>query len=330
MKKLNLKCNFVFPKDYGYGEPTDALVEEIDRNIQKENYNRVIGLGGGSILDVAKFFALNQITPLLDLYDNKRVPKKARRLVLIPTTCGTGSEVTSVSAMALVNRGTKAGYGNPALFPDDAVLIPQLLENLPMEPFSTSAIDALIHAVEATLSPKATPIGKVLSYEAIDLILNGFKVIIEKGNDARKPLLKNFLYASTYAGIAFSNSGCAGVHALSYPFGGIFHVPHGESNYAMFTGVMKNYMEIKQDGEISTLNQHIANILECDIDKVYDCLEDLLNHLVKKKALHEYGMTESQIAEFAESVYENQQRLLVNNFVPFDRKRIEKIYRELY
>ena len=325
---LDLKCDFIYPKDYGQGEPTDEMVEAMAKDITKD-YKRIISVGGGSVLDVAKFFVLDQVTPVLDLYDGKRQPQKVRSLVLVPTTCGTGSEVTSVAALALVSRSTKAGYGNPAMFPDDAVLIPELLESQPMEPFSTSAIDALIHAVESALSPKATPLGKLLSYEAIDLILSGFKTIVAEGPEARKPLLEDFLFASTYAGVAFSNAGCAAVHALSYPLG-TFHVPHGESNYAMFTGVMRNYMEIRQDGEIAVLNARIANILECDTNEVYDKLEDLLNHLVQKKPLRAYGMTEAQIAEFADAVYNGQQRLLVNNFVPFDRDRIEKIYRELY
>lgn len=325
----NLACDVIYPKDYGKGEPTDEMIEAMARDITKD-YKRIIAVGGGSILDVAKFFVLDAPTPVLDLFDGKRTPKKARALVLAPTTCGTGSEVTSVAALALVSRSTKAGYGNPAMFPDDAVLIPELLQSLPMEPFSTSAIDALVHAVESALSPKATPIGKVLSYEAIDLILRGFKTIVAEGPEARKPLLEDFLFASTYAGVAFSNAGCAAVHALSYPLGGTFHVPHGESNYAMFTGVMKNYMEICQDGEIAVLNQRMADILGCSVAGVYDTLEDLLNHLVQKKPLHAYGMTEAQISEFADAVYNGQQRLLVNNFVPFDRDRIEKIYRELY
>ncbi|MDO4280449.1 MAG: 4-hydroxybutyrate dehydrogenase [Peptococcaceae bacterium] len=326
---LGLPCAVVHPKDYGAGEPTDEMIEAIDRDLTGD-YKRVIAVGGGSVLDVAKFFVLDQTTPVLDLFDGKRTPTKARQLVLIPTTCGTGSEVTSVAALALVSRGTKAGYGTPAMFADDAVLIPALLEDLPMGPFSTSAIDALVHAVESALSPKATPISKLLSYEAIRLILRGFKKIAADGPDARKPIIEDFLFASTYAGVAFSNAGCAAVHALSYPLGGTFHVPHGESNYAMFTGVMRNYMEIKQDGEIATLNHTMAEILDCDVSDVYDQLEALLNHLVQKKPLHAYGMTEAQIAEFADSVYEKQQRLLVNNFVPFDRDRIYKIYKELY
>ena len=187
-----------------------------------------------------------------------------------------------------------------------------------------------MHAVESALSPKATPIGKLLSYKAIDLILNGFKTIVADGPESRKPLLEDFLFASTYAGVAFSNAGCAAVHALSYPLGGTFHVPHGESNYAMFTGVMRAYMKIRQDGEIAVLNARMADILGCDVADVYDKLEDLLNHLVQKKPLHEYGMTEAQIVEFADAVHTGQQRLLVNNFVPLSRDQIEAIYRELY
>ena len=162
------------------------------------------------------------------------------------------------------------------------------------------------------------------------MILNGYKEIAEKGKEARIPLLSQFLMASNYAGIAFANAGCAAVHAMSYPLGATYHVAHGESNYAMFTGVMKNYMELKTDGEIAVLNKFIAHILGCDEKNVYEELEKLLNVIIQKKPLHEYGMKESEIEEFADSVLENQQRLLANNFVPLDRDRLIKIYRELY
>ena len=98
----------------------------------------------------------------------------------------------------------------------------------------------------------------------------------------------------------------------------------------MFTGVMNNYMELKKDGEIATLNAYLANILGCPVEHVYEELENLLNLLIPKKPLHEYGVTEADLDEFTDSVLANQQRLLANNFVPLDRDRIYKIYKELY
>lgn len=142
--------------------------------------------------------------------------------------------------------------------------------------------------------------------------------------------MDQFLMASNYAGIAFGNAGCAAVHALSYPLGATYHVAHGEANYAMFIGVMNKYMEIKTDGEIAVLNDYIAHILGCSPDVVYDELEKLLNHLIQKKSLREYGMKESEIEEFTDSVIENQQRLLKNNFVYLDRDALLDIYTKLY
>jgi 4-hydroxybutyrate dehydrogenase len=136
--------------------------------------------------------------------------------------------------------------------------------------------------------------------------------------------------ASNYAGIAFGNAGCAAVHAMSYPLGAKYHVAHGESNYAMFTGVMKNYMEIKSDGEIAVLNAYIADLIGCSTDNVYDSLESLLNVVLPKKPLHEYGVTEQDLKDFTDSVVQNQKRLTDNNFVPLDAARYYKIYKELY
>lgn len=327
--ELDLKCDTLFQEKYGAGEPSDDMVEAMYKDINGP-HKRIIAIGGGTVIDISKIFALKNISPVLDLYDGKLEIEKDKELVLVPTTCGTGSEVTNIAILALNSRGTKKGLAVDEMYADSAVLVPELLSGLPFKFFATSSIDALIHAVESSLSPKATDTTKMFGYQAIRMILNGYKKIAEEGPDARKPLLEDFLVASNYAGIAFGNAGCAAVHALSYPLGATFHVPHGESNYAIFTGVMKNYMELKTDGEIAVLNQFIAEILGCDSSEVYEELEKLLNHLIQKKALHEYGMTEDQIEEFADSVIENQGRLMANNFVELDRNRIIKIYKELF
>lgn len=330
---MNLGCDVIYQEKYGSGEPSDEMAEAIYHDIYADGKaapKRIIAIGGGTIIDLAKLYALKQTTPILDLYDGKIPVEKDKELILVPTTCGTGSEVTNISILALKSRGTKKGLANDAMYADAAVLVPQLLEGLPDYVFATSSIDALIHAIESSLSPKGNVYTRMFGYKAIEMILNGYKVIRDEGMEARKPLLSDFMIASNYAGIAFGNAGCAAVHALSYPLGATYHVAHGESNYAMFTGVMKNYMELKMDGEIAKLNRFLADILECPVRYVYEELEKLLNVLIPKKALHEYGVTEEELSEFADSVMENQGRLMANNFVELDRERVYKIYKELW
>ncbi|WP_244833558.1 4-hydroxybutyrate dehydrogenase [Clostridium sp. BJN0001] len=326
---LNLECEVIYQENYGMGEPSDDMAEAI-YNAIKTKVKRIIAIGGGTVLDISKLFALKHVTPILDLYDGKLPLQKDKELILVPTTCGTGSEMTNITIMALNSRGTKKGLVSDAMYADSAVLIPELLKGLPFKFFATSSIDALIHAIESSLSPKANEYTKLFSYKAIEIILKNYIKICKDGENARIPLLKEFLIASNYAGIAFGNAGCAAVHALSYPLGANYHVAHGEANYAVFTGVMKNYMELKNDGEIEKLNKYIADIIKCDVQNVYDELEKILNVLIPKKALHEYGMKEEEILLFADSVIENQQRLLANNFVPFDKERIKKVYKELF
>ena len=305
------------------------MVEAMYKDVHG-SYKRIIAIGGGTVIDISKFFSLKHTSPVLDLYDGKQEIVKNKELIIVPTTCGTGSEVTNIAVLSLNARGTKKGLAHDEMYGDYAVLIPELLKDLPFKFFATSSIDALVHAVESSLSPKATESTKLFGYKAIEMILKGYKEIEKHGPDARLPLLNDFLLASNYAGIAFSIAGCAAVHAMSYPVGATFHVAHGESNYAMFTGVLKNYLEIKKDGEIEKLNRFMADILGCDTAHVYDALEKLLNCLLQKKPLHEYGMKKEQIAEFADSVIANQQRLMANNFVFLDRDRLIKIYTELF
>ena len=328
-ERFDLPCQVIFQEKYGKGEPTDEMTEAIAKDI-KGDPERIIAIGGGTIIDISKLLALKEFTPVEDLFEGKTEPVKDKKLVIVPTTCGTGSEVTSVSVMSLLKKGTKKGLQRDELFADDAVLIPELLLSLPDYVFGTSSIDALIHAVESAISPKATESTKIFSYKAIDMILNGYKKVAEGGAETRKALSEDFLMASTYAGIAFSIAGTGGVHAMSYPFGARYHVPHGESNYCLFTAVLKEDMLYKQDGEIAVLNDFIAKILECDVKDVYDRLEELLDHIIKRKPLHEYGVTEEDLKDFAQSCYANQQRLLVNNFVPFTEEIIYSIYKKVY
>ena len=150
---LGLGCDVIFREDYGKGEPTDVMAEAIWKDVPKDA-KRVVSVGGGSILDLSKLFALENISPVTDLYDGLLPIVKNKELVLVPTTCGTGSEVTNISILSLTAKGTKKGLAVEQLYGDSAVLIPELLEDLPFQFFATSSIDALVHSVESSLSPK--------------------------------------------------------------------------------------------------------------------------------------------------------------------------------
>lgn len=327
---LGLRAHVMFQEKYGTGEPTDVMIDAMLKDADKAGGKRIIAIGGGTIIDIAKVMAVSGNQSVDDLYDNMPNLSKKRELVIVPTTCGTGSEVTNISIVNRLRLGTKMGLVSDNMFADCAVLIPELLESLPYGVFATSSIDALVHAVESSLSPKATPYSKLFGYRAIEMIIRGYQAVAGKGKDNLKPLLEDFLIASNYAGIAFGTAGCAAVHAMSYPFGGTYHVPHGESNYALFTGVLKNYMEIKRDGEIAVLNAFLSELLDCSESSVYEELDGLLNRILPKKALREYGVTHEDLDEFSEVVITKQTRLMSNNFVPLDKERVRKIYGELY
>ena len=327
---LGLNVHTIFQEEYGTGEPTDIMVDAILEAAAKTDCRRIIAIGGGTVIDIAKVMAVSAGDPLDSLYAEPDKIQKKRELVILPTTCGTGSEVTNISIINRTRLGTKVGLVSPHMYADEAVLVPELLNGLPFAVFATSSIDALVHAVESSLSPKATPFTKLFGYKAIEMIIRGYQKIAAEGIDARLPLMKDFLIASNYAGIAFGTAGCAAVHATSYPLGGTYHVAHGESNYAMFTGVLKNYMEIRQDGEIAVMNQFLGSLLGCQNDVVYDKLDELLGTILPKKTLRQYGVKQEELVVFTKSVMERQGRLMANNFVPLDADRVLKIYQELY
>lgn len=314
---------------FGQGEPSDVTVEKICRFLENKKYHRIFAIGGGTVLDIAKLFALKKVSPVTDLFTGKITPVKDKELILIPTTCGTGSEVTNISILELTALHTKFGLAHDALYGDEAILCSEFLKGLPFSVFATSSIDALIHAVESFLSPQSNNYTQMFSLTAIKLILNGYQQIIADPQ-SRIKYHKDFLMASNYAGIAFSNAGCGPVHAMSYPLGAKFHIPHGESNYAIFTGVYKTYQKMAPGGTLKQLNAYLAEILRCNEDEVYKKLEELLNHILEKKSLKQYGVTSEDIEQFTQAVIEKQGRLMKNSYVPLTAQNIKNIYEDLY
>ena len=333
VKPLGIDMPVVYQEKYGAGEPTDEMMDAMKAEMDKYDYNRIIAFGGGTIVDCCKVLACDIPDKVADLYTGKVAPKRVKELVVVPTTCGTGSEVTNVAVASIPSLNLKKGIADEETYADIAVLIPESLQGLPDKVFATSSVDALIHAVESFLSPKASPFTEMYSIKAIEMIMNGYKTIIERGGNTkenRADLLKDFCLAANYAGIAFGNAGCGAVHALSYAHGGAFHIPHGEANFICFTEVFKMYMRKQPVGKIQIANKLFADVLGCAEADVYPELDKFLGKILEKKPLKEYGMTEDQVAPFAKSTVDNQQRLLGNNYVPLTEEEIAEIFQNLY
>ncbi|MDO4177515.1 MAG: 4-hydroxybutyrate dehydrogenase, partial [Bacillota bacterium] len=333
VKPLGIDMPVVYQEKYGAGEPTDEMMDAMKAEMDQYEYDRIIAFGGGTIVDCCKVLACEIPDKVADLYTDKYPCKKIKKLVAVPTTCGTGSEVTNVAVAAIPSLNLKKGIATPDTFADEAVLIPESLQGLPDKVFATSSIDALIHATESFLAPKSSPLTELLAVEAIKMIMGGYKKIVDRGGNTaenRKDLLKDFCLAANYAGIAFGNTGVGAVHALSYAHGGAFHIPHGEANFICFTEVFKMYMRKQPVGKIQEVNKLFCEVLGCDESVVYEELDAFLGKIIEKKPLKEYGMTEDQIAPFAKSTVDNQQRLLGNNYVPLTEEEIAEVFKNLY
>lgn len=324
--------NVVFQEKYGAGEPNDKMINGIIKEISGKPFKRVVALGGGTVIDIGKILALANLDNVLDVLYGRVPAVKQKEVIVLPTTCGTGSEVTNIAILEDTTAHVKKGIQNKDMYPNYAVLIPELLKGLPFKFFAFSSVDALIHAMESFLAPKSNPITEMYGLKAMEMIIGTYKKIAAEGQKAAYENIGDVLLASTYAGIAFGNTGVGAVHALSYPLGGKYHVAHGESNYAMFDGVFKRYDERNPEGKIRQLKVLIKRILGSSSpeDKMITELDELINKVIPRKKLREYGFVEGDIEAFADSVIEGQQRLLVNNYVPLSRDEIAAIYRALY
>ena len=332
MKDLNLSSQIVFQEKFGAGEPSEEMLTDIFAALDPDTYDRIIAVGGGAIMDICKVLSLKRPTSVHDLYFKKFDVIPEKELIAIPTTCGTGSEVTNISvAIVKEDNGntTKLGLVSDLLIPSSVCLIPEMLKTLPYGPFASSAIDALIHAVESYLSPaRATMTSELFGVKAMELILEGFRQIRDGGKDARFDYLDEYITASCYAGIAFLQAGCATVHAMSFPLGGTYHVPHGESNYALFGKVLEKYDAMKPEGKIADFKKTIARILGGTEEDAIANLNQLLETILHLKPLKEYGFKEEDVESFTKSVIENQQRLVTNSYVPLTEELIKEIYKE--
>lgn len=221
------------------GEPELGLADECAALCRDEGCDSLVGIGGGSTLDVAKAAAVivSNGGEAKDYLGLNKVPGPGLPKIMVPTTAGTGSEVTFTSVFIRSDLKKKEGMNSPYLYPELALLDPLLTLSVPAAVTATTGMDALCHAIESYTSINANPMSEMISLKAVELISSNLRTCVHNGGnlDARE----NMLLGSLYAGIGLANAGVTAVHSLSYPLGGKYGVPHGLANTILLAPVMK-------------------------------------------------------------------------------------------
>ncbi|WP_042221734.1 iron-containing alcohol dehydrogenase [Oceanobacillus manasiensis] len=220
-------------------EPPLAIGEKLVTYTREHNFEMVIGVGGGSALDLTKLAGVlatqeGEVKDYLNLTGTKEILNKGLPKILIPTTSGTGSEVTNISVLSL--ETTKDVVTHDYLLADVAIVDPALTLSLPPKVTAATGIDALTHAIEAYVSKNSSPVTDGMALHAIRLISSSITTAVLEGENKEARIKMS--YGSYLAGLAFFNAGVAGVHALAYPLGGQFHISHGDSNAVLLPYVM--------------------------------------------------------------------------------------------
>lgn len=296
-------------------DPPEAIVVQAVANARELGIDLVVGLGGGSSMDVAKLIAVlaGSEQPLSTMYGIGNVKGERLPLMQIPTTAGTGSEVTPISIVT-TGTTTKMGVVAPQLYADIAILDATLTIGLPAKVTAATGIDAMVHAIEAyTTRHKKNPISDMLARQALKLLWNNIDQACSNGSNlaARQAML----VGAMMAGQSFANAPCAAVHALAYPIGGIFHVPHGLSNSLVLPHVLRFNAPAAAElyAELAEIIAPEANgSAEARSNALITAMEDLAQRTGIETRLTQVGVTESDLDRLAMDAM-LQTRLLGNN-----------------
>lgn len=309
-------------------DPPEAVVVSAVEFARAHDTDMVIGLGGGSSMDVAKLIAVlaGSDQPISGIYGIGNVKGDRLPLVQVPTTAGTGSEVTNI-AIVTTGETTKMGVVAPQLYADLAVLDAELTLGLPPLVTAATGIDAMVHAIEGfTSRHKKNPMSDSLARQALTLLSGNIMTACEQGGNlhARQAML----LGACFAGQAFSNAPVAAVHALAYPIGGIFHVPHGLSNSLVLPHVLRfnlpeaasHYAELA-----SVVAPHVSGSDEARAEALIAAMQQVARMTGIETALSQVGIGEADLDRLADDAM-LQTRLLGNNPRELTRSDAYAIY----
>ncbi|MGQ9858934.1 MAG: iron-containing alcohol dehydrogenase [Thermodesulfobacteriota bacterium] len=314
-------------------EPPARLVDEGTEIFKQEGCDLVVGVGGGSSMDVAKgisVMATNEGSVLdfcgFDLLKRRGVPK-----ILVPTTAGTGSEVTRVFVITDEAQNTKKAVYSHYVLAEVGLVDPLLTLSMPKKVTVDTGLDALVHAVETYVSANATPFSDILAERAIEWIAKYLPMAWAKGSNFTARYYMSL--ASTVAGMAFASGGLGAVHGLCYPLGTEYHMSHGRSNAIMLPHVMK--FNIPGNPEKFA---RIAFLMGMDVEGLsqleaahaaVEAVEQLLDSLQVPYHLRDYGIPESDLPKLVAGGMK-QTRLFVPNPRDLNEEDVKAIFREAY
>ncbi len=310
-------------------DPPEHIIQEALAAAREHQTELVIGLGGGSSMDVAKLVAVLTASSqsLAEIYGIGNVHGTRLPLIQIPTTAGTGSEVTNISIVT-TGATSKMGIVAPQLYADMAILDAELTIGLPPAVTAATGIDAMVHAIEAyTSKHKKNPLSDGLARQALSLLSRHLIRACENGHDlaARQAML----LGAMLAGQAFANAPVAAVHALAYPIGGIFHVPHGLSNSLVLPHVLRFNAEAcaEQYAELATIVvPHAEGSVEARAEALAVAMQQFATITGLPRTLRQVGINETDLNLLADDAMK-QTRLLANNPRPVTREDAYALYK---
>jgi len=314
-------------------DPRIEVVEKSAEKAKKEGMDLIIGFGGGSSLDIAKVTSVMVANPGkidsffgIDLVPNPGVP-----VILIPTTAGTGSEVTPIAILSDTKEKLKKGIVSPTLFPEVALVDPKLTIGLPPSVTAFTGMDALTHAIEAYYSVNATGLSDLLAIRAMELISKNLRMAYAYGENLSAR--SNMMEGSLLAGIAFANAGVGAVHAFAYPLGGEFHLAHGLTNTLMLPYVMRYNIlgcPYKFAQMAKAFGEKVEGLSELDAaETAVKFVERLSDDLRVPRRLRDVGIPEKAIPGLAEAAMKVT-RLLANNPRKISLEDANAIYKSAY
>ena len=312
-------------------EPAYAQVQEVVEWYCQTGADRILAIGGGSVMDAAKLVSVlaGSSYTVKDLLDNPALAIKQVKSTMVPTTAGTGAEATPNAIVAVPEDELKVGIVNAAMIADEVILDDAMIKNLPRPIAAATGIDALCHAIECFTSTKANPFSDTFALEAFDLIINNIEAACDdpEAVEAKRAMQ----LGSFYAGIAITAAGTTAVHALSYPLGGKFHVAHGVSNAILLMPVMRfNEPAIRERLAIA-YDRAIAAGAQTAEEKsaaVIERMGAIVEHLDIPTKLNQLGVEDADVDQLAAAGM-TVQRLLVNNMREVTLEDARAIYAQI-